>query len=66
MLIVERHNTEAEAQFARRVIVIAQQRVDKVMETIWGQPIFPCAADAYVVVPDGDKFALAIDDPSLG
>lgn len=65
MLIVETHDTEDEANRARRVIVIAQQRVDKIMEMVWGQPIFPSAADAYVVVPDGDRFALAIDDPSL-
>jgi len=66
MLIVERHDTEAEANRARRVIVIAQQRVDKIMEKVWGEPIFPCAEDSYVVIPDGDRFALAIDDPSIG
>lgn len=65
MLIIETHETKSEADRARKVIVTAQQRVDKVLEQLCGLPVFPPAENAYVVVPHGDRFALAIDDPSL-
>jgi len=66
MLTIETHKTLSAAQRARKTIVKAQRRVDRVMEGIWGQPVFPAAEDAYLVVRRDDRYDLVIDDPSLG
>jgi hypothetical protein len=65
MLTIETHKSLSAAQRARKVIVKAQRRVDKTMEKVWGQPVFPAAKDAYLVVRRGDRYELVIDDPSL-
>jgi hypothetical protein len=65
MLIIETHDTRTEAEQARRFYVKAQRQVDKVWERIWGCPVYLAPEDTYKVVPEGDRFAVAVDDPSL-
>lgn len=65
MLIIDRYDTQDDALHARAALIAAQGLVDLVTQKVVGEPVFPPAEDIYVVVPEGPRFAIALDDPSL-
>lgn len=65
MLIIEYHDSKAAAERSRKFFVRAQKQVDKVFVRLYHELPIPSPEDSYKVIRKDDRYAVAVDDPSV-